>query len=73
MFKELKLIQTIPGINEVNSSAILTKIGVDMSQFPDEAHLSSGAGVCPGNNERAGKKKSGKTQKALYRMTPIES
>jgi transposase len=34
-----------------------------MSQFPDEAHLSSWAGVCPGNNESAGKKKSGKTQK----------
>jgi transposase len=34
-----------------------------MSQFPDEAHLSSWAGVCPGNNESAGKKKSAKTQK----------
>src|SRR5512136_2897043 len=61
--KESKLIQTIPGINEINASAILAEIGVDMSQFPDEAHLSSWAGVCPGNNESAGKKKSGKTQK----------
>jgi transposase len=61
--KESKLIQTIPGISEVNSSAILAEIGIDMSQFPDEAHLSSWAGVCPGNNESAGKKKSGKTQK----------
>jgi transposase len=61
--KESKLIQTIPGINEVNASAILAEIGVDMSQFPDETHLSSWAGVCPGNNESAGKKKSGKTQK----------
>ena len=61
--KESKLIQTIPGISEVNASAILAEIGVDMSQFPDEAHLSSWAGVCPGNNESAGKKKSGKTQK----------
>jgi transposase len=61
--KESKLIQTIPGIGEVNASAILAEIGVDMSQFPDEAHLSSWAGVCPGNNESAGKKKSGKTQK----------
>jgi transposase len=61
--KESKLIQTIPGISEVNASAILAEIGVDMSQFPDEAHLSSWAGVCPGNNESAGKKKSSKTQK----------
>jgi len=61
--KESNLIQTIPGISEVNASAILAEIGVDMSQFPDEAHLSSWAGVCPGNNESAGKKKSGKTQK----------
>jgi transposase len=61
--KESMLIQTIPGISEVNASAILAEIGVNMSQFPDEAHLSSWAGVCPGNNESAGKKKSGKTQK----------
>jgi transposase len=61
--KESMLIQTIPGISEVNASAILAETGVDMSQFPDEAHLSSWAGVCPGNNESAGKKKSGKIQK----------
>jgi transposase len=58
-----KMIQTIPGISEVNASAILAEIGVDMSQFPDEAHLSAWAGVCPGIRESAGKKKSGKTQK----------
>jgi len=61
--KESILIQMIPGISEVSASAILAEIGTDMSQFPDEAHLSSWAGVCPGNNESAGKKKSGKTQK----------
>jgi transposase len=61
--KESNLVQTIPGISEVNASAILAEIGVDMTQFPDGAHLSSWAGVCPGNNESAGKKKSGKTQK----------
>ena len=61
--RESTLIQTIPGISVVNSSAILAETGVDMSQFPDAAHLSSWAGVCPGNNESAGKKKSGKTQK----------
>jgi transposase len=61
--EESKLIQTLPGISEVSAPAILAEIGVDMSQFPDEAHLSSWAGICPGNNESAGKRKSGKTRK----------
>jgi transposase len=61
--EESKLIQTLPGISEVSASAILAEIGIDMSQFPDEAHLCSWAGVCPGNNESAGKRKSGKTRK----------
>jgi len=58
-----KMIQAIPGISEVNASAILAEIGVDMSRFPDEEHLSAWAGVSPGIHESAGKKKSGKTQK----------
>lgn len=61
--KESTLIQTIPGISEVNAYAVLAEIGVDMSQFPDAAHISSWASVCPRNNESAGKKKSGRTQK----------
>src|SRR5512137_1054307 len=61
--KESDLIKTIPGIGKTTASAIIAEIGTDMSQFPDEAHLSSWAGICPGNNESAGKKKSGKTQK----------
>jgi len=60
---DAKLIQTIPGISEVSAFAVLSEIGIDMSQFPDEGHISSWAGLCPGNNESAGKKKSGKTQK----------
>jgi len=61
--KENTLIQTIPGISKTTASAIIAEIGVNMSQFPSDAHLASWAGMCPGNNESAGKKKSGKIRK----------
>jgi transposase len=61
--KEASLIQTIPGINKTSAAAIIAEIGVNMAQFPDEAHLASWAGICPGNNESAGIKKSGKIRK----------
>ena len=61
--KENRLIQTLPGISKTSAAAIIAEIGTDMSQFPDEAHLSSWAGMCPGNNESAGIKRSGKTRK----------
>ena len=56
--KEETLIQTIPGISKTSASAIIAESGVDMSQFPTDAHLASWAGMCPGNNESAGVKKS---------------
>jgi transposase len=61
--KEETLIQTIPGISKITASAIIAEIGVDMSQFPSDARLASWAGMCPGNNESAGVKKSGKIRK----------
>lgn len=61
--RESWLMQTIPGISETSAREIVAEIGVDMRQFPDEAHLSSWAGICPGNNESAGKIKSGRTRK----------
>jgi transposase len=60
---EFELIQTEPGINEASAASIIAEIGVDMSRFPDEKHLSSWAAICPGNNESAGKRKSGKTRR----------
>jgi len=59
----VELLDTIPGIDRTSAKAILAEIGTDMSRFPSAGHLASWAGMCPGNNESAGKRKSGKTPK----------
>lgn len=51
----------IPGIQNRTCEDLIAEIGLDMSVFPTDAHLCSWAGMCPGNNESAGKKKSSKT------------
>jgi transposase len=56
-------LDTIPGIDLRAAENIVVEIGSDMSQFPSAAHLASWVGVCPGNNESAGKRKSGRTTK----------
>jgi len=55
--KEIDLMITVPGIQKNSATAILSEIGNDMEEFPTADHLCSWAGVCPGNNESAGKKK----------------
>ena len=59
----IELLMTIPGINWTNAVTIIAEIGIDMSVFLSAAHLASWAGLCPGNNESAGKKRSGKVRK----------
>lgn len=59
----VKLMDTIPGVGETVAQIIVAEIGVEMSQFPNDRNLSSWAGMCPGNHESAGKRKSGKTSK----------
>ena len=51
----------IPGIDKRAAQNILAEIGTDMSRFPTAQHLASWAGLCPGNNESAGKRRSGRT------------
>src|SRR5207248_9139423 len=64
-----------PGINKRTAEVIIAEVGVDMSFFPSDRHLVSWAGMCPGNNESAGKHKSGKTRKGnrWLRMALIEA
>jgi transposase len=54
---EIELLQTIDGVGKDSAIGIISEIGVDMDQFPNEHHLSSWGGMSPGNNESAGKKK----------------
>jgi transposase len=56
-------LDTIPGIGPYLAEALIAEIGTDMSRFPTAAHLASWAGMCPGNHESAGKRRSGKTRK----------
>jgi transposase len=60
---KVALLDTIPGVDQRAAEVILAEIGPDMGQFPTAAHLASWAGVCPGNNESAGKHRSGRTRK----------
>jgi len=55
------LLQTIPGVGQESARGIIAEIGTDMDRFPDEKHLASWAGMSPGCNESAGKKKSSRT------------
>lgn len=67
------VIEDVTGIGHTSAQAIVSVIGTDMSRFPTDAHMASWAGLCPGNNESAGKRKSGKTRKgnALLRSTLV--
>ena len=60
---ELTLLQTIPGIDIIGAAMLLVEISTDMQSFGSAERLASWVGVCPGNNESAGKRKSGKTRK----------
>ena len=59
----LEILQTIPGIDRVGAAMLLVEIGTDMSVFGKDDRLAMWVGLCPGNNESAGKRKSGRTTK----------
>lgn len=57
MVLDAELLSTIPGVDKESATYILSEIGNNMEYFPNEQHLASWSGLCPGNNESAGKKK----------------
>jgi transposase len=71
----VQLLRTIPGVERRSVEVIIAATGGDMSRFPTAAHLASWAGVCPGQNESAGKRKPARTRKGSpwLRATLIES
>lgn len=60
---QLVLLQTLPGVDRIGAAMLLVEIGTDMASFASAEKLASWVGICPGNNESAGKRKSGKTRK----------
>jgi transposase len=59
----VELLTSIPGISTLSAQVIISEIGIDMSRFPTSAHLVSWAGLCPGNNESAGRRRSTRLRK----------
>jgi transposase len=58
-----ELLTTITGVAERNSQVILAELGPDMSRFPSDRHAASWVAICPGNDESAGKRRSGKARR----------
>ena len=66
------LLTTIPGIGPLAAAAVISETGADLREFfPDAAHLASWAGMCPGNHESAGKRRSGKRRKGNQHLQPV--
>jgi transposase len=58
------LLTTMPGVSDIVAQVVLAEIGVDMTRFPTAAHLVSWAGLCPRNDESAGKRRSTRVRKS---------
>lgn len=72
-FKQARdLLTTLPGVDRVLAASLLAEIGPDMGVFKSASHLAAWAGVCPGNNESAGKRKQSATRRGnVHLMTAL--
>lgn len=68
---EVELIKSIPGVAETAARAIIAEVGTDMARFVSPGRLVSWAGLCPGNNESAGKRKSSKIRRGNRHLKRI--
>jgi transposase len=59
----VRLLRSIPGVSDLTAQVIISEIGIDMSRFPTAGHLISWAGLCPRNDESAGKRRSTRLRK----------
>lgn len=59
-----KILTTMPGVSDIVARVIVAEIGIDMSRFPTSGHLISWAGLCPRNDESAGKRRSTRIRKS---------
>ena len=59
-----KILTTMPGVSDIVARVIVAEIGIDMSRFPSSGHLVSWAGLCPRNDESAGKRRSTRVRKS---------
>lgn len=66
-----QILQTIPGVNEISAAILIIECGTDMARFKNVKRFCSWAGMCPGNNESAGKRYSGKTRKGNQQLRKV--
>ena len=66
----IELLVSIPGVSRLSATTILSKIGRDMSRFPTAGHLVAWSGLCPGQNESAGKRKRSRLRKGAPWLRP---
>jgi transposase len=69
--RAVELLDTIPGVDQRGAEVIVTEIGIDMARFETAPRLAAWAGVAPGNDESAGKQRSGKTRKGNRALRAI--
>jgi transposase len=69
--RAVELLDTIPGIDQRGAEVIVAEIGMDMARFETAPRLAAWAGVAPGNDESAGKQRSGKTRKGNRALRAI--